>query len=205
MTLDSDDIVERWLHMIKRITVCLLVTVCFVALSQIAAAVNYDYFEAIGEPDVEGGRKQYVRMAEVNHLAKVLPHIAAGHYQYAIDELRFVLHAVPNHPRALMLLQVVATATKNTALGIDHFEKAIRMFPQYAITHAQYGWYLVEMNRMEAGIFKLKQAIEMDAKLMPAYVWLSRAYSKSGNPQLARQTAEQAKELGYKGQSLGEK
>ena len=94
-------------------------------------------------------------------------------------------------------------AAKGANLGIVYFEKALKLYPQYATTHAQYGWYLVENNRLETGIFKLRQAIEMDARMMAAYVWLSRAYVKSGHPDLARQTAHQARELGYKGQIPG--
>ena len=173
--------------------------VCVLVLSKLVAAE--DYYNANPDPT----QRIYRRNAEVNHLDKVLPHLAAGQIDYAIDELRYTLNAIPNHPRALMLITPVESAAKKASLGVVYFEKALRQYPQYAITHAQYGWYLVETNRMEAGIFKLKQAIEMDEKLVPAYVWLSRAYSKSGNPDLARQTAELAKELGYKGQYLGEK
>jgi Tfp pilus assembly protein PilF len=181
----------------------MFVTVCILTFSKLFAAENCDYFEAMKEPFYEGGRKQYVQMAEVNHLNKVLPHFAAGRIDYAVNELRFVLNAVANHPRALMLLSPVAKAAKNTNLGIGFFEKALKLYPQYAITHAQYGWYLVESANLEAGIRKLQQAIEMDAKLVAAHVWLAQAYGKSGNADLARQTAEQARELGYKGQIPG--
>lgn len=190
--------------MTKKVISFVLTVFCLLILDNHVAAENLDYFEAIRAPDVEAGHRRYVRMAEVNHLDKVLPHFAAGRIDYAISELRFVLHAVPNHPRALMLLGPVANAAKNTALGVGFFEKALSLYPQHAITHAQYGWYLVEINRLEAGVFRLKQAIEMDPKLAVAYAWLSRAYSKSGNLELARRTAEQAKELGYKGQVAGE-
>lgn len=188
--------------MTKRYMFLLIVFVCL-ALTKPVAANNYDYFEAVKEPYHEGGRRQYLQMAEVNHLNKVVPHFAAGRIDYAVNELRFVLNAVANHPRALMLLIPVAKAAKNTNLGISFFEKALKLYPQYAITHAQYGWYLVETGNLEAGIFKLKQAIEMDAKLVAAHVWLAQAYNKSGNAELARQAAEQARELGYNGQIPG--
>ena len=187
--------------MMTRNTMFTFVMLFVLLISKFAAADDENYF--IVNPDQT--QKAYRHFAEVNHLNKVLPHIAAGQIDYAIAELRYTLNAIPNHPRALMLIRPVEIAANKTIFGVYYFEKALKLYPQYAITHAQYGWYLVETNRLEAGIFKLKQAIEIDAKLVPAYVWLSRAYSKSGNPELARQTAEQARDLGYKGQYLGEK
>ncbi len=134
-----------------------------------------------------------------------MPHLAADRVQYAIDELRYTLNAFPNHPRALMLIKPVENAAKRAVFGVAAFERALSLYPQYAITHAQYGWYLVEINLLPAGIGKLKQAIEMDPKLITAYVWLSRAYSKGGNPEAARETAQQARDLGYTGHIGNEK
>jgi Tfp pilus assembly protein PilF len=42
----------------------------------------------------------------------------------------------------------------------------------------------------------LKKAIEIDPKLSIAFKWLSEAYIKKGDIELARKTAEKAKELG---------
>jgi Tfp pilus assembly protein PilF len=183
--------------MMKRITTFIFVMVCFLVLSKPVLAE--DYFIPPADPT----QKAYLRNAEVNHLDKVMPHLSAGRIQYAIDELRYTLNAFPNHPRALMLLTIVEKVAKKANLGVVNFERALSLYPQYAITHAQYGWYLVESGNLEAGIFKLKQAIEMDAKLVAPHVWLARAYSKSGNAELARQTAEQARALGYNGQIPG--
>jgi tetratricopeptide (TPR) repeat protein len=166
-----------------------------------AAAQGADYFA----PRTNQQQKAYLHWAEVNHLDKVLPHLGADRIQYAIDELRYTLNSFPNHPRALMLIRPVELAAKRMAFGVAPFEKALNLYPQYAITHAQYGWYLVETNLLPAGIGKLKQAIEIDPKLVTAYVWLSRAYSKAGNPELAREAAQQARDLGYTGQIGNEK
>ncbi len=173
----------------------MLVMSCFLVSSTPVAAENYDYFTAAQDP----ARRPYLQMVEEYHTKKVLPHLAAGQIDYAINELRYTLNAIPNHPRALMLIKPLENAAKNTAFGVIYFERAIKLYPQYAITHAQYGWYLVERDLLDAGIMKLKQAIEMDAKLVSAYVWLSRAYKKKGDPELARQAAEEARKLGYSG------
>jgi Tfp pilus assembly protein PilF len=173
----------------------------FLMVSRVAMAGDIDYFS----PRTNQSEKAYHHFAEVNHLDKVLPHLVADRVQYAIDELRYTLNAFPNHPRALMLVKPVENAAKRVVFGVAPFERALSLYPQYAITHAQYGWYLVETNLLPAGIGKLKQAIEMDPKLVTAYVWLSRAYSKAGHPELAREAAQQARDLGYTRQIGNEK
>jgi tetratricopeptide (TPR) repeat protein len=98
-----------------------------------------------------------------------------------------------------MLMTPVAKLTKNSALGISYYERAIKMFPRYAITYAQYGKYLTDFDQADAGIEKLMTAIEMDPKLAAAYVWIAGAYFKKGNKDLARESAEKARSLGYNG------
>jgi Tfp pilus assembly protein PilF len=187
--------------MISKITQFMFVLLLLIVFSTLAVAGGVDYFA----PATKQHEKAYHHFAQVNHLDKILPHLAADRVQYAIDELRYTLNAFPNHPRALMLVKPVENAAKRVVFGVAPFEHALSLYPQYAITHAQYGWYLVESNLLPAGIGKLKQAIEMDPKLVTAYVWLSRAYSKAGNSDLAREAAQQARDLGFTGQIGNEK
>ena len=117
-------------------------------------------------------------------------------YHYALNELKFVLRHFPNHPKALQLTELVAKMSNQPHLAIPYYEKAVRLFPQYAITHAQYGNYLVDTGQAEKGIEKLQRALQIDPKLPVAYYWLWDAYTKNGNVEMARQIAEKAKELG---------
>ena len=117
-------------------------------------------------------------------------------YHYALKELEFVLRHFPNHPKALQLAELVAKMWDKPHLAIPYYEKAVTLFPQHAITHAQYGNYLVDTGQAEKGIKRLQTAIEMDPKLPVAYYWLWEAYTKNGNVEKARQIAEKAKELG---------
>jgi Tfp pilus assembly protein PilF len=59
--------------------------------------------------------------------------------------------------------------------------------------------YLVDIGKIDAGIQKLQKAIEIDPGLGQAHAWLAKAYYKNGNSELARQAAEKAKALGYRG------
>jgi tetratricopeptide (TPR) repeat protein len=117
-------------------------------------------------------------------------------YHYALKELEFVLRHFPNHPKALQLTELVAKMSNQPHLAIPYYEKAVTLFPQYAITHAQYGNYLVDTGQAEKGIKRLRRAMAIDPKLAVAYYWLWDAYTRNGNLEMARQIAEKAKELG---------
>jgi predicted Zn-dependent protease len=199
--------------------VCLLVTVFFFSVVRKATPIDnveylagvipiqdanqpmYDYFDAARDPAV----KQALQAVERYHMTKeVLQNIGSGKYQYALGDIDFTLRYFPNHPMGLQLLTTVASLTKNRALAIRYFEKAIGLYPSHAITHAQYGWYFVTIGDVDNGIQKLKHAVEVDPKLTAGYVWLAQAYEKKGDSQLAREARERAKELGYKGTFSGD-
>jgi len=158
------------------------------------SAQSHDYFTADQDPGIQ----TYLRIVDANHTEKVLGWVQQGRIGNAIDDLKYTLDRFPNHPKALMLMGSVAKITKKIPLAIAYYEKAIKLFPEYALTQAQYGAYLVDIGNTQAGIGKLKKAIEMDPKLAQAHAWLAKAYYKSGNPELGRQEAGQAAALGYK-------
>src|SRR5262249_27690434 len=161
--------------------------------------MDHDYF------DQQPGTKQIVASVEINHLYShpsnpqgVMGDIAAGRYQYAIRELIYTLERVVNHPRALQLMGTAGKLAGETNLPIAYFERALKFYPQHAITHAQYGAYLADIGRVDDGIARLKQSVEMDPELAAGYAWLAKAYAKSGQSALADQTAARARELGYR-------
>lgn len=160
-----------------------------------------DYFHA----DTDSKVKYQLATVERYHMGKtVVDNIARGRYEYALQDIKFILRYFPNHPTGLQLLTSVAVLSKNKAVPIMYFEKAIALYPNHPITYAQYGWYYVTIDRLDNGIQKLKHAIKMDPKLTAAYVWLAQAYEKKGEIQLAREAAGRAKELGYNGAAMGD-
>jgi tetratricopeptide (TPR) repeat protein len=199
----------------------------FVALSAILAvlvlnsfgyAQNADYFTASQNPDL----KHYLFIVENNHLlgcshngdpiitsenqkpridnrGGTVADMKNGRFDYAKYDLNYVLERFVNHPKALMILGVFAKLTKAPLFPIPYYEKALMLYPQYALTHAQYGAYLVDIGRTDAGIAKLKKAIGMDPNLAFGHQMLVKAYLKIGNKDLARQAAERAKEISQKG------
>jgi tetratricopeptide (TPR) repeat protein len=166
--------------------------------------INVDYFAATRGTGVDPNSNRNFRgllwLVEKHHLnAEVYRNFREGKYEYVIGDLRFTLNRFPNHPGALQLLSSVATLTKNPSLPIPYYEKALSLYPQYALTHAQFGNYLVEMGAVDDGIARLKKAIELEPNIVAAHVWLAKAYYKSSARELGDKASEQARKLGHKG------
>ena len=159
---------------------------------------NRDYFNPSQDPSI----KNDIPLIDAAHTFKAIHELHDGLTDAAINDLKFALDRFPNHPLCLQLLGSVAISTKKFLLPMSYYKKALELFPQHALTHAQYGSYLTKIGHLDAGIQKLKQAIKMESKLTVAYVWLAQAYFKKGNMKIAQQTAEEAKRLGYKGEIL---
>lgn len=163
-----------------------------------------DYFDKDRDPKV----RVLLHALESHHLSKkfwadyTTGRNEYGRNKYGLDDMRFILRYTPNHPKALTLVGSIARLRKDPSLPIPYYEQAIRLFPQHAVTHAQYGVYLVDIGDINSGIAKLKHALKIDPKLALAHAWLAKAYSRNGDMEQARQAANQAKELGYKGEML---
>jgi tetratricopeptide (TPR) repeat protein len=143
---------------------------------------------------------------ESNHLNKqVIREFSLGQYDYVIDNLKYTLGAFPNHPIALKMLGSVAKATNKMTLGSPFFEKALQLFPQYAMTHAQYGEYLVSFELYNDGISRLQEALRIDPKLAIANAWLAEAYFKTGKTDLGADYTQKARRYGYSDEIAGSK
>jgi len=175
-----------------------LIILCAASIAS-ATPVDSDYFYAstVSEQEDELQLHALLLNVDANHTDKAVIFIAQGNFNNAIAELDYTLVRFPNNPRALTLLGAVAKLTHRSTLPIAYYERALSLYPQYALTHAQYGEYLSQIGRVDEAIAQLKTAIEMDRALVVAYVWLSEAYSKTGRRELAQQAAEQARQLGY--------
>lgn len=158
-----------------------------------------DYFTA----NVDSQSRGLLTSVDINHTNKAINYIGNGRIDYASRELDYTLRHVPNHPRALQLIGVCAQLTKNSPLALKYYARALQLFPDYALTRAQYGNYLSVIGKMDEGIAELNRATEMDPRLLQAYVWLSSAYNKAGKPDLARQATDKAREFGYTGEIPG--
>jgi tetratricopeptide (TPR) repeat protein len=161
-----------------------------------AWAIVSDYFTA--EEDFEVLRD--LNLIDGDHTNRVLRMIRNQRIPVAIADLRFTLDRFPNHPRALLLFETVARVARVPQLPLPYYERALKLFPQYALTHAQYGRYLAEIGKVQEGLAQLNIAVEIAPDFAATYVWLAEVHSKSGEFDLARQAATRAKELGYQGE-----
>jgi Tfp pilus assembly protein PilF len=159
-----------------------------------------DYFTA--DQDVE--TKRLLKLVESYHTNKVLQQIGNNEYNGALGDLKYTLNRFPNHPRGLFLMGLYGRLTKKHGLVVPYYEKALRLFPQHAMTYAQYGAYLVTLGSIDEGIKRLERALEMDSDLVVANVWLAGAYKRKGNVELSRQAEAKARSLGFKGQIVTE-
>ncbi len=161
--------------------------------------VNQDYFTVEnGTPD----EREFINVVERPHLGpKTNPrgfwkYFNAGRYMDSFVDLRYVLCVFPNHPRALQLLCVVSKLVNMPDIPVAYFEKAIKLFPNRAFTHAQYGAYLVDLGESTAGIMELEKALTLDPDLLQARAWLSKARRELGLPDTSAVTGAPALSAG---------
>jgi predicted Zn-dependent protease len=151
-----------------------------------ATQVENDYFS----PTRDNGLLQTIQRYHLSREKFFLYYkegIATGEFSRAIDELKFILRYYPNHPRALVFLASIAQMKKDFNLADQHYRKALSLYPQHALTHAQYGHFLLEAGQLDSGVAHLNQAIELKEQLAIAYEWLANAYDRQGDSQKAKE------------------
>jgi predicted Zn-dependent protease len=155
----------------------------------------HDYFVAEDRQDT----KLLLWNVNEGHTKKVMTLVSVGRTANAAEEISYILARFPNHPDALLLAGLLAAVLKRPDLPVTYYERALELYPQYAVTWAQYGDYLVKIGRTANGIQKLEEATKIDPTFAAAYGWLARAYLRTGNREASRRAAERATELGYTG------
>lgn len=171
--------------------------------NQHGTGINRDYYVAPnhGPPD----SSLLYKVERVHMGQKEWDNLAKGQYDSALNDVKYTLRRFPNHPTALMMISIIAKMTDRKMMAIRYFDHAITLYPQYALTHALYGKYLIDIGMFDAGIEKLERAIEKDAKLGKAHGWLAEAYAKNGRAELALEAAKRARGVGYRGRIAGVK
>ena len=141
----------------------------------------------------------YLTILESAHVATIPKWMGEARLDNALGDTQYTLNRFPNHPVSLQQLSMVAQMTKKISVATSYFERAVGLFPQYALTWAQYGLFLVSTNNVDAGIEKLNHSIEIDPKLPAGHAGLAHAYAKKGDMTKAREAAGKARELGFTG------
>lgn len=134
---------------------------------------TYDYYAQ----DTDAETRRMLGLAEEYHLTSdtFWEQYRLKNWVRARGELVFILRIVPNHPQVLYLLELVGRQMQDPSYPIAYYERAMRLYPQHAITRAHYGRYLVQIGRRDAGIVELRRALEQDPTLVQARGWLDDA------------------------------
>jgi tetratricopeptide (TPR) repeat protein len=163
------------------------------ALVVSSAYAQQDYFTA------EKCGQCYLTILESAHVRTIPNWIKNGRLDNAMGDIRYTLDRFPNHPVSLQQLSMLAKLTKQTAVAIGYFERAITSFPQYALTRSQYGLFLLSIDRVDSGLASFKEAIALEPTLAVGYAGLAHAYLRKENVEEARAAASKARELGFTG------
>ncbi len=135
------------------------------------APLYYDYYLR----NTDHATYLIVKNVELYHLSEdtFWRWYRAGDLKTARGGPQFVLDHVPNHPTALYLMGLISIQLGEKDHAITYYERALRAYPQYAYTRAQFGHYLVQIGHAAAGRQYLEEALEMDPTLLVARAWLA--------------------------------
>jgi len=135
-----------------------------------------------------------------NHLDKIYPQLRSSKRKIqknALGECKYIFDRIYNHPHAFILCALAEKVLNKKGWLISRYQKALIVYPQHAITHAQYGWYLaMSLNKPKAGVKSLEKALVVDPKFKPAYSWLQKIYISMGQKKHAENIRERAKKHG---------
>ena len=112
-------------------------------------------------------------------------------------EVDFVLRWVPNHVEGLLVNEAIAKAKGLPELALGRYVRALELYPNHAITHMQFGAYLLDLGRVDAAIDSLNAALRLDPTLGMAHSYLANAYRRKGDSE--RAAAEEAEARKYSG------
>jgi predicted Zn-dependent protease len=136
-----------------------------------------------------------------NHLAPALRELDRNALHEAQSDVDFILKYVPNHVEALALNEAIAKARNLPEQALLRYATALELYPEHAITHVQFGAYLLDLGRVQAAIDSLNAAVKLDPELGLAHSYLAKAYRRTGDTQ--RAAAEEAEAQRYSGRGGG--
>lgn len=127
-------------------------------------------------------------------------HFLEGDYRKLFQDAEYVLPRMVNHPR---MLQLIAMAAQRDPQFIDatreYFDSALALYPEYAITHYQYGAFLLDLGHTDGAIVRLRDAVAKDPRFIAAWVALGRAHRIKGDETAAKEAEDRARALGWTG------
>ncbi len=162
---------------------------------------SHDYFNP--------NTRQLLQLVNSAHTSQILPKIKnalvapenlkKGWLNGSLSEVDYTLARIVNHPKALALAAPLGKLLGRPNLPVKYYQRALKLYPQHAITHAQFGDFLIGIGEIDAGIKRLEIAQKVNPKLAVVYGWLAWAYHKKGDAEIAKKYIQIAKEKKFKG------
>jgi len=82
--------------------------------------------------------------------------------------------------------------------AVAHFQKAIKIYPQYFLAHHTLGTLYMDQHKWGEAEKALKRCLEIDDKSAPTYAALGTVYNRQGKPAEAQPLLERSVELAPK-------
>jgi tetratricopeptide (TPR) repeat protein len=118
-----------------------------------------------------------------------------GKNEEALQVIRAMLDA-PGSMTSALIDQANATLTGGDAAGAaDQYLRLIESVPGYPDVRAQYGQCLLQLDRVDAAIEQLEEAVRINPKFVDALAALGVAYRRSGDPERAKEMFRRALDL----------
>lgn len=170
-----------------------IMTICLVSLGfshDAFSASNLNYYAPTAEYTSLKGIEKF-------HLQQAVAKIKDHKFNFAWNELAYVLHYIPNHPLALQLLGTLSFEMKKDHQAKAYFERAIHLFPQVATTYVLYGKFLEQAGEPEKALLQFHQAIALNEKEAEYYYHLGLVYYRLKQYEQANEVAQTAYQQGF--------
>ena len=135
--------------------------------------------------------------------ARVHTELAALYYQQgsmktALTELHAAVRIDPAYAAAYSMYGLVYAQLGESAIATDYFQRAIALAPSDPDIRNNYGWFLCQTNRQQAGLGQLEQAWQNPLYDTPgvALANASHCAATMGDAALAMQYRQRAERLG---------
>lgn len=163
------------------------------AILSTGSAMAEDYFRADTDPHVY----RLVNSLDIHHLRRAQNSIFEGQPEVAWREATFVLHRIPNYPKALELLGQAAQRLNRENVALDYFERAVAQNPKVGDIHYIYALYLHRLKQTAKAEKEYKTALELSPNLAAAHYNYGLLLFNKGDKTAANEHAQQAYAGGY--------
>jgi len=142
-------------------------------------------------------RGDLLHNVEKYHLPQGLEKLRQKKYRRAWEDFDFILRYYPNHPKGLLYMSDLSLRMNKPVQAEKYFQKAFKLYPGYADTHALYGIFLQKSGKLDEAIRQYKKALSLAPDSSETHYNLGLALYNKGDYEGALQHARVAYQLGF--------